>query len=1138
MVNRIEVSRQTAGRLHQEALQRGCDPTEPYLFACKEAERRELAIERVPVDDVRLHGGRALYDPDALLILHENDGDDFTQAFLVAHELGHIISGGQGESLWVEEVDPLRSGESSSVGVDRVVDYSHRERREIQMDLFAREFLLPRNWVRQLHLEDELSASEIAKQCKAPFPVVAQQLLDALLLPEVEIPGEIQQPTNREPNAKQRAAIQHRGVAYLLEAGPGTGKTQTLVNRVDALVQEGVDPEALLVLTFSNKAANELSERIAATNPVAATAIWAGTFHAFGLDLVRRFHDLLGLPSDPRLLDRSAAIALLEQVYPSFQLTHLKDLVMPSKPLTKILDAISRSNDEVVDADEYTRLSQIMLDAATEDDSITRAEKCVEVAQVYRRYEELKLEGGFIDFGDLVSMPVRLCESHEKVAAHLSAMYEHILVDEFQDVNRASVRLLKTLAGNGENLWAVGDAKQSIYRFRGASSFNMSRFLAEDFPGSETGHLDVNYRSVPEITGAFSRFASTMRAAATSHIDVSPERDSSDHPPEHHIVESTEQEVEALADAIDEMCQAGYELREQAILCTGQDRLSRMGKALERMGIPVLHLGNLFERDEIRDLLCLCSLIVDSRAMGLLRAGSMAGCETSLADISTILDHLRESGLEPLEWADSLDEVAALSDMGKESLARIGKLIEGFQRSAEPWKVLTTVLLDRSRIAAEIHEEGTVKSKANGIAIWQFLNFIHTQPRGRGLPITRLLDRIRQMVLHSDERGLRNLPVSAEGINAVRLMTMHASKGLEFPVVHLPGLTGSSIPRSANASMAKGVAPPDGMIDGASGSGHDAVRDGLEEEQECLFFVALSRAKDRLFLYRQTKTANGRSNPASKFIASLGNTIQSQQVVPNHVYVAEPGDGPVPVSLNEPFTFTDRQLALYERCPRRFLYTHVLKAGGRRTESSFTKLHLAVQEVVNDLLSRLDDLPDGSELDALLQSALESHGFGEDDDEYEQVAQELIAYFVASKTGLSASAPDEATLPFPGGNISVTPDQLLRTEAGHTLLRRVKTGHKLSTEDNSLEVAVLEIAAQSYSTSTTAQVVYLSDQKVTDVELTDRKRTNRTKKLASVGNAIRSGEYPVSPSVTCPQCPAYFVCGPLPIGEIRKKISN
>ena len=1140
MINRIEVCRQLADSLHQQTILRGCDPTQPYAFARNEAEQRGIEVERVAAGDVRLRGGRALYDPDALLILHENEGDEFTQAFLVAHEIGHIANGGESDSLCVEEVDHLRSGESSGVGVDRVVDYSHRGRCEIQMDLFAREFLLPRNWLRRLHIDDGLTASEIAANCKAPFSVVAQQLLDALLLPTIDLSEEPPITTAREPNAKQREAIEHRGVAYLLEAGPGTGKTQTLVNRVDGLVNDGADPEKLLVLTFSNKAANELTKRISLTNPIAATAMWAGTFHAFGLDLIRRFHELLSLPNDPRMLDRSAAIELLEQVYASFQLTHFKDLVMPSKPLAKILDAISRANDEVVDADEYARLSQAMLEAVTEnddDEAIIRAEKCVEVAQVYQRYETLKREGGFIDFGDFVSMPVRLCETHEQVALHFSSKYQHILVDEFQDVNRASVRLLKALAGDGKNLWAVGDAKQSIYRFRGASSFNMSRFLTEDFSNATSLQLDVNYRSVPEIANVFSQFGSSMAAAGTSSQTVSTAKGASGISPELHLVSTPEEEVEALADNIKQMVDAGHELRKQAILCTGQDRLSRIGKALERMGIPVLHLGNLFERDEIRDLLSLCSLISDSRAMGLLRVGAMTGYEMTLADTSALLDHLREGDGEPPEWGQPLVGVPNLSDSGKESLERIGKLVEGFPRYAEPWTVLTTVLLDRSRLAANSNVDGSVGSKASSIAIWQLLNFIRTQPRGPGLPITRLLDRIRQLVLHADDRDLRNLPVAAEGINAVRLMTMHASKGLEFPVVHLPGLTEASIPRSANKSLAQAIAPPDGMVDGSDLTGIEAAREGLVEEQECLFFVALSRAKDRLFLYRPTKTKNNRSNPASKFIARLGNTINTKDVAPAHDYVPESGGAPVPVTLVEPFAFTDRQLALYERCPRRFLYSHVLKAGGRRKESSYMKLHVAVQQVVNELIECLDDLPDVTEIESLLQTELAARGIVEDDIELGEVAKDLVAYFVESKSGLPAIVAETVLLAIPGGHILVTPDQQLQQD-GSAKIRRVKTGHKFSGEENSLETAVLEIAAQSCSTKTTAQFVHLGDHTVTDVSLTDRKLQNRKRSLVKVGESLRAGEYPLSPSVTCPRCPAYFVCGRLPSGKLTKNISN
>ena len=257
-----------------------------------------------------LNGGRAILKPEAQLILHENAGTPFDWAFLVAHELGHDELGDAPDAEPVQEMDPARSSEPSPVGMDRVVDYGRRQRREVQMDLFAREFLLPRAVARKLHVEDRLSASEIAKRLGAPFNVVAQQLLDALLLPSIAIQAP-QEKADRPLNPLQAQAAGHRGQAYLLEAGPGTGKTQTLTARAEGLLADGVDPRRILVLTFSNKAAGEMAERIARKHKAAASAMWIGTFHAFGLDLIRRFHAELGLPKDPRMLDRTEAVELL-----------------------------------------------------------------------------------------------------------------------------------------------------------------------------------------------------------------------------------------------------------------------------------------------------------------------------------------------------------------------------------------------------------------------------------------------------------------------------------------------------------------------------------------------------------------------------------------------------------------------------------------------------------------------------------------------------------------------------------------------------------------------------------------------------------------------------------------------------------
>ncbi len=1132
----FEVSRRRAERLHADAVVAKHDPTRPYAFARAEAARRKLAVEKVPKGDVRLYGARALYDPDALLILHEDAGDEFINAFLVAHEIGHVEFGGEGEPSLTLDIDPLRSPEAVPIGVDRVADYSQRQRREVQMDLFAREFLLPRPWVRKLHVEDGVSAVAVATRLGAPHAVVAQQLLDALLLPEFEQPPEKE---SKPLKSDQSEAAEHEGSPFLLEAGPGTGKTQTLVGRVDFLLKKGVDPKKILILTFSNKAAGELSERIAAKHPEAAASIWIGTFHGFGLDVVRRFHDLLSLPADPRLIDRTDAIAFLEVEYPRLNLVHLKNLWDPTRPLADILAAISRANDEVADAARYRALAEAMRDAASTDEERRAAECQLEVATAFDAYERLKAAKGCIDFGDLVAMPVRLCESFPEVRDHLAGLYEHILVDEYQDVNRSSVRLLKAIAGDGRNLWAVGDVKQSIYRFRGASAFNMIRFDLEDFPGGRRGRLKRNYRSVGEIVRAFLTFASEMLSIHGSDIGLHPERGEGGRPPEYRSVGTADQEIVAVAETIEELRRAGHSYRDQAVLSSGNERLARFAEGLERLGIPVLYLGSLFEREEIKDLLSLLSILVDRRAMGLVRIAAMDAYAVPLADVALVLLRLKEHDREPLGWVGDLQSLPGLSDAGRDGLQRIARLLDGFPLHANPWVVLSQVLLDRTRIAAEIAAAADVRARARGIAIWQFMNFLRSRPPGDGLPISRLLERIRRLVLLSDERDLRQLPLAAQGIDAVRLMTMHGSKGLEFPVVHIPGLNDGSLPRSPNASLARGILPPDGLIEGADGRAIDAVRAGLVQEQECLFFVALSRAQDRLFLYSPTKKANGHRRARSPFIGRLGDGVASRHVEPSASLPPRQQDTPVLLTIDGPFTFTDHQLALYERCPRRFLYTHILEVGGRRTETAFMKLHVAVQKAIDASGPVAGKSPSIEEMKASLEADWESHipadhGYGE---EYKRIAWQLIRFYADLVSGMTALPVPQLRLPIAGGEIVVTPHHVASESDGMIVMRRVDTGHKSSKDDESLAVAAFHIAATSHSPGCKVELVHLSDAEVTPIAMTPRVAANRRTAIEKMGSAVRAGRFPLVETITCPRCPAFFICGAVPAGPLTIKFA-
>jgi superfamily I DNA/RNA helicase/Zn-dependent peptidase ImmA (M78 family) len=1122
----IELARQVAERLHTQAVANGHDPWEPFAFARAEAERRGLDVEVAARGAAVLDGGRAVYIARDSLILHEDAGTPFERAFLIAHEIGHAELGDAADSTAAREIDPARPVEASPVGLDRVVDYGRKQRREVQMDLFAREFLLPRSVVRRLHLEEELSATVIAERLGAPFAVVAQQVFDALLLPVIELPS-AGESAERDLNPEQIAAAEYRGCAYLLEAGPGTGKTQTLLSRIEGLLTDGIDPCRILVLTFSNKAAREMAERIAAKNKDAAAAMWIGTFHAFGLDLIRRFHLELGLPKDPRLMDRAEAVDRLEALFPGLGLVHYANLSDPTQIIADMLAAISRAKDEVVDAKRYAELADNMKQAGGAE----AAERVAEVALVYERYEKLKRDAHCVDFGDLVSMPVRLLETNDAIRTHLQAEYDHVLVDEYQDVNRSSVRLLEGLRPDGKNLWVVGDAKQSIYRFRGASSFNMTRFGTEDFPGGQRGRLKLNYRSVTEIVDAFSAFASKMKAGGGKG-SLTAERGPGGHSPQHRAVTTPPQQTVALADAIEEMRAGGFRYRDQAVLCTGNEKLSAIGQELERLDIPVLFLGSLFERDEVKDLLALLSVLIDRRAMGLTRVACSTEFKMSLGDVGSVLDYLRTNESAPMAWLSALAGIPGLSSDGAATLRRMAAALAGFGADAGPWTVLATLLLERTRIAARLAAATDVIDRGRCIALWQFLNFVRAQPSGRGLPIMRLLEGVRRLVRLGDERDLRQLPAAAQGIDAVRLMTIHGAKGLEFRVVHLPGMNADTLPRKPPAPPCP---LPDGIVEGATGSALDVFHEGQTEEQECLFYVALSRARDRLFLYCPTQKVDGKSRAASPFLARMGSGLARQQATLTRALPQAPQDRAIAWTYEGKLSFTGQQMALYESCPRRFFYTHVLQVGGRRSMTDFMRMHEAVRAVSEAMIAAT--VSDG-DLETLVARAFEVQGLDahEHASAFRTLAVTMIRFFAGTREGLTPEPPTALRLAFGDHDIIVRPDEVLLEPGGRRILRRMRTGHRRSDEEDDLGAAAFVLAARQAFPDALVQLVHLADQEVFPISLTPRQLENRRKKLDNFLSDIRAGHFPIDPSPrTCPGCPAFFICACSPDGTLRKK---
>ena len=1129
----FEPIRAAAERLHQQVAG-GAAPKKPMELVNAAIDHLELQLTWLARGDPALKGARAVFDDQSGAIFAEDIGDVSQRALVVAHEIGHECIHAGSTACTADDVDPSRSTEAAPVGLQRVEDYGAHERRELQANVFAREFLFPRSLARRMFVTKGLSASAIATQLDLPLPLIRQQILDVVLLPPPEeeaSPEASPSPPSRPDPAQDRAAA-HRGSPFQLQAGPGTGKTRTLVKRILSLLDEGIDPASILVLTFSNRAAGELSERVTAAAPEKAPKIWVGTFHAFGLDLVRRYYEQLNLPPDPALFDRSDAIAVLEEILPTLALVHYRNLWDPALVLKEVLSAISRAKDELVDAGGYRALARAMRNTATDEESIKAAEKCLEVAAIYESYEQAKTDHKAVDFGDIIMRPTLLLEGNPALRTAAQLRHRHVLVDEYQDVNRASVRLVRAIAGDGKRLWVVGDARQSIYRFRGASSANMAGFKSE-FPGAAADQLEISYRSTQQIVDSFIAFAKEMGSPeGMLPLSLTAERGQGPELPELRRFDQDDDEEEGIAAAIRELEAKGVRLRDQAVLCRSNRRLNEIATALEARNIPVLHLGSLFERDEVRDLLALMSLAVDPFGDALVRVGALPRYNIPLQDIHAAHMHLRDERGSALE---RLGDLPGLSPEGAVGFRLLANDLQGLPPQSRPWDFLTLYLLDSTDIGRAVASADTVTARMRNVAVWQFLNFLREHsPVEFGMPIHRALDRVRQLVLLAEERDLRQVPAPALHMDAVRLMTVHGSKGLEFEAVHVPGLTQVSFPLSYRGQRCP---PPVGLISGAEGLSvsEEAKRSHMLEE-ECLFFVATSRARTYLRFYQPRFQQNGNKRSPSNLLTKVPSRLVHETNSPPTVPLPPdaPRHRPITITYAPDWALSDRRLELYQKCPRRFFYTHVLGLGGARKATAFSRTHDCLYDLICWMSqARLEGDPELAEAEAAFDSIWRErgptdHAFAPD---YHRLASRLVGALVRSGAGRRFRKSEPLAIDFANGRVIVEPNELAEMLDGTVVLRRVRTGYRTQDEYDGLEYTLYYLAgAAHFGGSFVVEALHLTDEVMEPVPITNEKLGNRRDKTEAMLTGINAGTFPTEiNAVTCPRC---FICPAAPKGPL------
>ncbi len=1062
-------------------------------------------------------------------ILFDKSLPGWFKNFCIAHEIGHFVL--HQTMISCDSVDISELSEDAKNSAEAHVGYGAGERREREANLFALEFLLPCEELRQAFIVEKLSAVQIAEKFGLPKDYVHSQLIQALLIPRSAEPEKIvpEQP-KFDLDDSQLIAANSEKTPLLISAGPGTGKTQTLVKRVLFLLEKGIPPEKILALTFSNKAAEEMRERIAQIRPDESKKLDMMTFHAYGLNLLRKFWEEANLEPFSPLIDTIDALLFLENNLGKLELNHYQELTEPTRYLKNILSAISRAKDELCPPEKYLELAGKMLTEATDEKTKKEAEKAIETARVYRFYQDHLENGKLLDFGELIYRAVRLLQSDEKAKSLVRDSYDAILVDEFQDVNRACGVLLKEITANGKGLWAVGDLRQSIYRWRGASPANLRQF-SEDFPNAETFSLKVNYRSNGEIIGLFSEFAKKMQAVPEDFFaDWQANRLNSDAHAKisYLIADKLETEAEKIAEKILQHQKQGIDYKEQAIICRTHKQLAKFAEILTQKGVPVFYLGDLFEREEIADLLALIDLRDSLNGISLIRIANFDEYKIPFSDVQLILQKAgeEESDFQKVLFDAEIENL--ISNAGKTGWVLLKKHLAELSQTKSAYQFLCEYLFNRSGYLQSLLTDTDIQKQQNLLAIYQILNFAksneHRFSESRK-PFASFLRHIRKIARYGEDGLLSQIPSSAANLEAVKLLTVHAAKGLEFQAVYLPYLANTKIP---DKKKHEHCPAPTGML--------VEERDYHLEEEECLFFVAMSRACDFLHLSRAKYDKN--SGKESIFLEKLAEVLP----IPSIISSDDEPETETPSEFLEQFNgwqFYYKQIEDYQRCPRSFYYRHVLKLDSQRDDGVYLKFHTVLQRTIAELMKTPkavlnQEFAQGKLNEFWSETDLDEHAYSP---VYRAKAEEMLNKMSRRIAQESETEPIKQTfsVEFEHGVIRIQPE-FLQIENGLVKTRRSKTGkvpQDKDGKDKSSEIVedadvLLKKALQNYFTEHEIEMkkFYLSQDEVRQVEPTEKISNNRLEKYNETLFKIKQGIFTAEPKdeKSCLNCPYFFIC--------------
>jgi len=954
-------------------------------------------------------------------------------------------------------------------------------------------------------------------------------------------------------NSRQQEAVTHEAGPLLIVAGAGTGKTTVLINRLTYLVLEkGLSTEEILLLTFTEKSAGELEARADTLLPYGYVDLWIHTFHGFCERILREHALDIGLAADFKLISATEQWILIKKNLSRFDLDYYKPLGNPTKFISELLRHFSRLKDEDVSTIDYLETA-----AKNIDEDELEVKRLKELAGAYQTYNELLLENNFLDFGDLIVFTLKLFKTRPNILKAYQKQFKHIMVDEFQDTNWAQYELVKMLALPNNNLTVVGDDDQSIYKFRGASISNIMQFK-DDYKEAKELVLVDNYRSRQEILDysyEFIKHNNPNRLEEKLHIDKQLKSGANFKTKETAAVRYLqfnrgEEEVSFVASQIADLYeQKKGEWLDFAILVRANDTADAYVKELTRLGIPnqFVSLKGLYFKEIILDCLAYLRLLDNyHESSALFRVLNMPAFKVSHLDIITINKFARLKVWSLFEALKNISAIANISETGRTNIDKLLELLDKHSKlvaDSEPSKIFLRFAYDSGLVASYDFDRDQ--------EIFSYLNQFYQKIKKfeDTLPASRLSDFMQLMDLELEAGEVGALRLDFSDNDTVKIMTVHAAKGLEFKYVFLANIVDKKFP---TISRSEKISIPDNLVKEKIASSKDAH---IEEERR-LFYVAITRAKEELFITGAKDYGGAREKKPSPFIAEMGldvfevgadeNFSKKLELIRDleRLDQKEP-EKPEKLVLPDKFSFS--QLAAFSTCPLQYKFAFVLKIPAPSDKASLI-FGRVLHNVLHDFLEPLEiaSAPQDSlfskpkaelnekKLLALYEDKWQADGYGskEEREKYYQKGKTILKTFWHN---LSAEELPEIlfleknfTFKIGDGIIKGAIDRVDRLPDGTLEIIDYKTGNPKETLQyaDKRQLILYKIFLEEFLKIKVSKLsyYYLEGTYKTSFEAKDKDVEKLRQEVLEEIAEIKKGNFPPNPSELCKYCDFRDIC--------------